>query len=341
MPESAATPSPEWRPAGHCAVFACDIDAFGNTSRNDHVREHMHKALYQGLESSFQKSEIPLDGCYHEDRGDGVMVIVPPDVATERLVTSVVDRLRAELRHYNEVSSETAQIRLRVAVHTGEAHWDGRGIVSTAVNHTFRILDAQPFKDALRASGSHLALIVSQQVYDDVVRHGRGLIDPGEYHKVGISVKETASTAWIRVPGPNAPRAEPSPDTTPEPSAQMEPASSTDPRRRGTTRSAARSAFDDPMTLFELVDSLLEVSMMASERGREQVVGALRMEIAGMIPRHSQARPDLFSIVRTCLDYPGGLQELLTTIKRFAGDSLPVYRLEQTIARILPPAGAD
>jgi class 3 adenylate cyclase len=332
---SATKPSPQWHPSGHCAVFACDIASFGDTSRNDHVREHMRSALYERLERSFNESGISYEGCYREDRGDGAFVITPPDVATELLVSSVVDLLRAGLRRYNELSSETARIRLRVAVHTGEARWDGNGIVGTSVNHTFRILEAPPFKEALRDSGACLALIVSQRVYDDVVKHGWGLVDPDEYHRVDVSVKETTSTAWIRVPGIQALSPALSRKISGEISQDVEPAVGTDADRRDVPRGEPTPA-QAPMTLFDLVDRVLEVPIMASQKGREQVVGVLRSEIAGMIPRQSEARPDTFCVVRTCLDYPGGLQELFAAIKWFAGDSLAVHRLERTIARMLP-----
>ncbi|RAY12802.1 hypothetical protein DPM19_22545 [Actinomadura craniellae] len=300
-------------------MFVCDIAAFGDRRRTDEARTHMRHVLYASLEHGFDKGGVPFEECYREDRGDGAMLAVPPQADTGLLLSSVVDLLRAEVRRHNDFSNEAAQLRLRVAVHTGAAHSDGNGLVGTAVNHTFRILDATPFKDVLRDSGAHLALAVSQRVYEDVVRHGRGLVDPADYRRIEVQVKETSDTAWVRVPGMRLPGTAPggavvAPNGSP----------AVPPRRAPRPRTANQ-------ILFELVDLMLDIPVMAMERNREQVVRMLAPEIAGVIPRHGEARADTLAILRTCLDYSDGLPELLMAIRGFTGDSVPMRRLEQAV----------
>ncbi|OLT37380.1 hypothetical protein BJF79_29545 [Actinomadura sp. CNU-125] len=315
----------------------------------------MREAMYRQVGVSLNAAGFGLADCYREDRGDGVMVLVPPEIGTEPLLTTVVENLKAELRRYNKAASDLARIRLRVAVHTGEARHDGNGVVGTAVNHAFRILDAQAFKDALNESEASLAVIVSERVYDDVVQHGPGLIDPDDYRPVGVVVKETVGTAWVRVLRTGNPPTVPAPDrdaeTTddgPKPGAQIaerapSPAPAADgvPQAGGTTPGVATPAamapdVVPPGAVFEITNHMCEVPLMATEQGRNQVMGAVRGEISGAVPRHPEARQDVHSIVNTCLDYPGGLHELLTAIKGLAGQSMPVTRLEQTIAQLLP-----
>ncbi len=184
-----------------CSFLVCDIASFNDASRVDPVRVRVRKAMYDGLDRSLAGAGLRLDECYHEDRGDGVMVVLPPDVRTELLLTAVLDRLRAEVRHHNAAANEATRMRLRVAVNTGEAESDGRGIVSTALTHAFRLLDAAPLKEAVAAAETGIALIVSRRVYDDVVSQGRGLVDPGDYYQVKVKVKETSDDAWVMVPG--------------------------------------------------------------------------------------------------------------------------------------------
>jgi hypothetical protein len=94
--------------------------------------------------------------------------------------------------------------------------------------------------------------------------------------------------------------------------------------------------------LFRIVDDLLAIPQPRNERGRDQVVGVLSAAIAGAIPRSGEARADLFAIVKTCLDYHGGLQQLHQAIRGFVGESMAVQRLERTIARLLyPPTPED
>ncbi|TDC82799.1 hypothetical protein [Actinomadura sp. 7K507] len=300
----------------------CDIAGFSDAARADPVRVRVRKAMYDGLDRSLAGAGLRLDECYHEDRGDGVMVVLPPDVRTELLLTEVVNRLRAEIRHHNEAANEVARMRLRVAVNVGEAESDGRGIVSTALTHAFRLLDAAPLKEAVARAETGIAVIVSRRVYDDVVRHGRGLVDPGDYYQVEVQVKETSDDAWVMVPGgrPVRPAAVPA---VPEEGVQALPP----------------LGADVPLPLlFRMVDDMLQIPRLRAERGRDQIVGALSLEIAGAVPRSGEARADLFAVLQTCLDYPGGLQQLLQAVQGFVGESMAVRRLEQTIAQsLLPP----
>ncbi|TDC67529.1 hypothetical protein E1200_14650 [Actinomadura sp. GC306] len=280
--------------------------------------------MYDGLERSLAELGLRPHEWYEEDRGDGVMVVLPPSVTVESLLTAVVGRLRAEVRHHNGAASETAQMRLRVAVNVGEAESDGRGIVSTALTHAFRLLDAAPLKEAVAEAETGIAVIVSRRVYEDVVAHGRGLVDPGDYYRVEVRVKETSDLAWIMVPGGRPVRRAEAPAVV-EPERPV----------HGAGGRPLEAADVSPVSLFRIVDALLDIGPLRAERGRDQLVGALSADIAGAVPRKAEARLDLYAIVRTCLDYPGGLQDFLQTVRGFVGESMAVRRLEQTIARAL------
>ncbi|MCP9950454.1 effector-associated domain 2-containing protein [Actinomadura madurae] len=334
MTETVRPASEGWRPAGMCAFLVCDIAGFSGAERVDPVRVRVRKAMYDGLESSLADAGVRMDDCYHEDRGDGVMVVLPPSVGTEVLLTTVVERLRAEVRHHNAGANEAARMRLRVAVNVGEAEADGHGIVSTALTHAFRLLDAAQLKEAVAAAETGIAVIVSRRVYDDVVCHGRGLVDPGDYYPVQVRVKETADDAWIMVPGVR-PRDAAVP-AVPEKNEVEKDGGVPEPWEL-----PAMVEELPPASMFRIVDELLKIPRLRAERGRDQVVGALSLEIAGAIPRSGEARADLFAIVQTCLDYPGGLQQFLQAVKGFVGESMAVRRTERTIAQALLPPGDD
>ncbi len=57
-----------------------------------------------------------------EDRGDGVLVIIPASMPSATVIDPLLDRLRGGLRHHNRVSADSAGIRLRVAIHSGQVH---------------------------------------------------------------------------------------------------------------------------------------------------------------------------------------------------------------------------
>lgn len=197
--------------------FAVDIEKFGDPARDDEVRRELHVVLYRELSRAFDASGVPWDGCRHEDRGDGAIVEVPPTVPMALLIDPLLGHLRAALRKHNRLAAPAAQLRLRVALHTGIVYRDAEGWVGSAVNHVSRLLDADVVKKALAASTADLVLVVSDRVYDDVVRNGTGLIDPDTYRPVTVVAKETRARAWVHVPeGPGVRRTDtPAVDTLP------------------------------------------------------------------------------------------------------------------------------
>lgn len=60
-----------------CAMFAVDIAGFTRPDRDDDVLMYLRKALYGMLEEAFDRSGISWTSCSWEDRGDGVLVVVP------------------------------------------------------------------------------------------------------------------------------------------------------------------------------------------------------------------------------------------------------------------------
>jgi hypothetical protein len=115
---------------------------------------------------------IPWDDCDHEDRGDGVFVLVPADVPKALLAESLPPALVTALRTHNDGHPGPERIRLRMALHAGEVHYDQHGVTAVAVNLAFRLLDADPLKAALTSSSGVLAIIVSSWFFEEVVRHG-------------------------------------------------------------------------------------------------------------------------------------------------------------------------
>ncbi|MFC5754550.1 effector-associated domain 2-containing protein [Actinomadura rugatobispora] len=81
------------------------------------------------------------------------------------------------------------------------------------------------------------------------------------------------------------------------------------------------------------MDLALGMAQLAGER--ERVVAALPVEIAGVIPRSFNARSDTYEIIRTCLDYPGGLQALLGFLQGFGGESPAFGEFRRAVVRLL------
>jgi len=191
---------------GHRGLVAVDVAGFSKSERSETVQLHIRAALYEILRTAFAEARVPWDDCYHEDRGDGVIIVVPADISMSVIAGRLVEEMRAGLRRHNEVANERAEIHLRVALHLGEVHSDPHGLVGAAVIHVFRLLDAAVVKELLARNDAQLVVIASDRLYQDVLRQGWDLVDPAEYVAAVANVKETSTRAWLRVPGqPAAP----------------------------------------------------------------------------------------------------------------------------------------
>lgn len=179
-----------------CTLFAVDIADSTRPDRDDDIQRYLHEQLYVMLQKAFDGSGIPWAACWHEDRGDGVLVVIPPGISGLNLVGPLPKRLRGLVRRQNHACRATAQIQLRVAAHFGLVEHDGHGFVGSDVNQLFRILDAPPLKEALAASRADLALIVSDHIYRSFVCRHRSLVSPDAFEAVSFEVKETEFQAW-------------------------------------------------------------------------------------------------------------------------------------------------
>ena len=186
--------------AAYCPMLAIDITSFSDPSRGEAVQRFLRAAMYDLLTCAFDSSGLAWAECHDEDRGDGVLVVVPPEVPPAALIDPLVDHLRAGLRLHNKICSDQAKIRLRMSVHAGQVHFDDNGVCGYAVIHLFRMLDAPVFKRTFAASGADFALVTSDAFYEEFISQGPGLIDPDMYAPINIRSKETRGRGWLYLP---------------------------------------------------------------------------------------------------------------------------------------------
>ncbi|TCO62474.1 ATP-binding protein [Actinocrispum wychmicini] len=189
----------------HQSVLAFDVEGFSDPYRDDNAMTAVRAGIYRLVEGAFAAAGVPWDACTHEDRGDGAIVIVPPDVSKVLLLDPLLGNLNAALVDYNRDARLSERIRLRLALHAGEVGRDEHGLSGTDVIVAFRLLDAEELKGALRHSPVPLAAIVSDSIYDGIVRHRYRGIDPSTYHPVSVQVKKSRLHAWIHLPGTSTP----------------------------------------------------------------------------------------------------------------------------------------
>ncbi|MEU5882378.1 Scr1 family TA system antitoxin-like transcriptional regulator [Spirillospora sp. NPDC047279] len=182
----------------HRTIVCVDVEGFGDRRRTNFDQCAVRAALYQALSDACAGSGVVWRECYREDRGDGVLVLVPPEVPKSFLVASFPDKLAKALAAHNRTSTPQTRIRLRMAVHAGEVHYDTYGVVGSAINLTFRLLEAAELKAVLAASSGAVALIGSEWFFEEVIQHNPAA-QAERYRPVHVLVKETQARAWLRL----------------------------------------------------------------------------------------------------------------------------------------------
>jgi CRP-like cAMP-binding protein/tetratricopeptide (TPR) repeat protein len=190
----------------NCSVLFTDVAGFGDPKRNDGDREAVRKALYEISRSAFDVSGVAWADCYYEDRGDGAVIVVPPTIATVRVVDPLIAELASRLRQHNRRASDVVQIQLRVALHVGPVGRDAEGLTGEAIIIAARILDAPVLKARLAADQADLMFAASDYVYDHVIRHCVGRVDSAAFEHVDYQVKKTRVSAWVYLAGVAPPR---------------------------------------------------------------------------------------------------------------------------------------
>ena len=186
------------RLAVHRTIVVVDVEGFGDQRRTNPHQVAVRDGLYRAMRDAFGRAGIPWDDCGHEDRGDGVFVLVPAEVPKGLLAESLPSALVTALRAHNGAHPGPERIRLRMALHAGEVHYDEHGVTAAAVNLAFRLLDAGALKAALASSPGVLAVIASSWFFEEVVRHSAA--DAAAYRPVEVAVKETTTIGWICLP---------------------------------------------------------------------------------------------------------------------------------------------
>jgi hypothetical protein len=204
------------------------VDVVGFSQRDDRFQRRIRGELKGILADARSEAGIPDEKVVTEDRGDGKLILVSGDVPAYHLIDPMVARLDVGLRQHNEAFDERAAIRLRMALHQGQAAQDADGWVGSDVNTVFRLADCQPLRSAVESQpDARLFLIVSDTIRHSIVRHGHGAIEPATYRQVAVTNKETSTVAWIHVPGSPQPgdasgrSSNPEPNPAPPPPASI------------------------------------------------------------------------------------------------------------------------
>lgn len=173
------------------------LDVERSRDRDNPRRRIVRRDLYAVLDAALADAGIKQpEQVTVEDRGDGALAVF------DRPVLDVLDNVvRGLIKHLARINSEKDPpdwLRLRFAVHSGLVHQDEYGWSGAALDETFVLNGLDQVKAMLRAANrAQSVLVVSNEIYRNVVSHRYRDLDPIVYRKV----EDNGQVGWVLVPG--------------------------------------------------------------------------------------------------------------------------------------------
>ncbi|MFF1508184.1 hypothetical protein [Streptomyces sp. NPDC058326] len=179
-------------------------DICGSGSLDMAEKRLQRTAMYAAFEDAYSSVGVEPGTFHQEDRGDGILAALRPDVPPTLMVGRWIDTLYESLRGHNK--GRTRPLRLRIGMNAGLVVQDRHGLVGRAVDLAARLCDSPPAKRIMNESpGVDLLVVVSDWLYANVVAEGGRYVEPDHYRQARIRSKETDEAAWFHVPRRPAP----------------------------------------------------------------------------------------------------------------------------------------
>jgi CRP-like cAMP-binding protein len=186
----------------NCTVVLTDVAGFGAVDRNDQDRQIIRLSSEQIVRVSLGRV---WGECVSEDRGDGLLIVIPPHIPTASVMALLHRELPGKLRRHNRTYSELTRISLRLAINVGPVVSDPLGMSGEAIIRVARLIEAPVLKEAMAETGAALGIIAAEFVYETAIRHAPELIDINGYRRVEVAVKETSVPGWMHLTDTSAP----------------------------------------------------------------------------------------------------------------------------------------
>ncbi|OLT26520.1 hypothetical protein BJF79_43475 [Actinomadura sp. CNU-125] len=180
-------------------IVSADAKGYGSTTAN--WQRHMQDGLCTVLERAAERAGLDRPGWWIQPGGDGEIAVLPDSEPEPRVVDDYVRHLHAELRRYNRDVPSGRELRLRMAVHYGPAIPARHGRAGGGLVVAARLCDSEALRRALDGTGAALAVVLSERVFTETVAEEHTTLDPADFTRVGVRMKEFTGHAWIHVPG--------------------------------------------------------------------------------------------------------------------------------------------
>lgn len=211
--DAAATPDEPGRPATTAThgelvyrlVVAVDI---ANYSKLDALDQSLVQTrLSEVLDRAGQRAGLARGEWYRQLRGDGELAVLPANVDAAWVVAEFTEQLVAALAAVALAHPDEPALRLRIAMHHGTLAAGHFGLAGNAPVVTCRLLDSDNARNALSEdSSAHLVLVVSEQLYQDVVVSRFHGLSPQRFRQTRVSAKDVHYAGYLCTGSPRTPQ---------------------------------------------------------------------------------------------------------------------------------------
>lgn len=179
--------------------MAADVESY--SSRHTPSQANVQADLVRVLEEAAALSGLNRTAWSRQPQGDQELAVLPLDTPETVVLGTFVRHLTHLLGERNANRAESDRMRLRLAIDFGVAPAAALGYSGPTAVAVARYLNADQLKRVLKAiDTTNLAVIVSDRLYQDVVRSCDEGLDPEQYVRVHVEQKEFSGYGWIHVP---------------------------------------------------------------------------------------------------------------------------------------------
>ncbi|MFB8236951.1 hypothetical protein ACFC58_10420 [Kitasatospora purpeofusca] len=182
-------------------VLVVDIEAY--SGRPYWVQQAVQERLDRALDHACGRAGVDRSRCEAQDRGDGQLLLLPPDVDEAKALPGLVLGLRDALHTLNRAPGTAGRLRIRAALAQGGVQRAALGYVARAVETACRLLDCEHARSALKDTpDTDLALVVTDDLFADAFTAGAGGLPVDEFTSITVAVpaKRFKTKAWLGTP---------------------------------------------------------------------------------------------------------------------------------------------
>ncbi len=180
-------------------VMSSDLRGYGQG--NDKRHESMQHNFVDLHADAAAEAGLNRRDWVIQPGGDGELAILPASEPEPLVVDQYMRALHRGLVQRNASLAAHERFRLRVALAFGTAYPSANGYAGQALVEASRLVGWQSLKRIFNErEEANIVLILSQRVFEDVVRQGHTSYSESDFYQVSVREKEFSGPAWVWAP---------------------------------------------------------------------------------------------------------------------------------------------